>query len=259
MDHGAFDALTRTIAASVDSRRVAVRVLAGGVLSGLVASLALDESAEAKKHSKRRDGHEPPAQMHAAGKNRKKGKRKRDKHKHRKKPEIPPLPPGCQQCGECEMCLDGACVLDPSLDGVHCGDPRHPQAGCNVCRSGLCVSTCHYEDSICCNGECLLPCGDGKVINPATCQCDCPDGQWSCPDDSCVAVGECCPGTQRCGPTTCSVPGECCSTSAQCQLGCCPEGYSCHHTLGSCCIDGPPLTCTCPSGYHSESGLCVPD
>ena len=46
MDHGAFDASTRTIAGNAYSRRAVVRVLAGGMLSGLAARFGLDESVD---------------------------------------------------------------------------------------------------------------------------------------------------------------------------------------------------------------------
>ena len=179
-------------------------------------------------------------------------------------PEEQPCPGG--GCGGPSQCCPGAkpcaglgcipetecCAEEVKLCPGSCDEP--------VCENGNweCRTTCHFQESICCKGECLLPCSDGKVINPKTCQCDCPDGQWECPGGACVVIGACCPGSQRCGPTSCSQPGECCPNTVQCQEGCCPEGFYCH-SLGSCCNDGPPLFCTCPSGYRSEGGLCVPE
>lgn len=289
MDHGAFDALTRALAAETESRRGALRLLAGGTLGGLLASLDLGDTA-AKKHGRRHDDQKRSDKLHTAGKKQK--KRQKHKGKDKEKPNKPGPEPSCnpedRQCyatttcvgpNECcpgeTRCADGECYPE----SVCCPEQKtctsgacvamneccHPRPVCDDCEEAVCVdgtwdcrSVCHYRESICCQGECLLPCSGGKVINPQTCLCDCPDGQWECPGGACVPVEVCCPGSQRCGPTSCSQPGECCDGQGRCQEGCCPEGYYCH-PLGSCCTDGPPFFCTCPSGYHSESGLCVPD
>jgi hypothetical protein len=307
MDHGAFDALTRAVADGAGPRRAVVRLLTGGALAGLAAHLGLGEvtQAKSKKHGKPRGDKKLSGELHAAGK-----KHKKHKKKDKDKPKKPKDRKG-------KLCGDGTCAA-----ANECCPFRMV---CDTCEEAVCVNgewecreNCPGQGDICCDGTCVGPCGDGRVRNPETCQCDCPEGQWLCPNDVCWPIEECCPGSQRCSPTSCSEPGKCCNgqqqcpdgetcaaegeccpeqkrcggecipdtvcceddpqplcdrcqvlacdggawtchgTRVQCQEGCCPEGYGCHH-LGSCCVYEPTLFCTCPSGYHSEAGLCVPD
>jgi hypothetical protein len=292
MDHGAFDALTRALAGGVGPRRSAMRLLTGGALAGLAAHLGLGEvtQAKSKKHRKQHGDKKPSGQLHAAGKKHKKHKKHKDKPKKPKDRKL--CDTLCRdEGGRC--CRNGDCIRSGCCpEEKPCGDGNCAAANeccpfkmvCDTCEEPVCVNgewecreNCPGQGSICCDGTCVGPCGDGKPRNPETCQCECPEGQWPCPGEVCWPMEECCPGSQRCGPTTCSQPGECCDGqrkcpdgetcvaegeccpgTGQCQEGCCPEGYYCH-PLGSCCTAGPPFFCTCPSGYHSEAGLCVPD
>ena len=87
MDSECFDALAKALVRRTDRRTL------GGILAAvaLAAGRGFDQSAV------------------AGSKKKKKGK---------KKP--PPLPPGCRDCGDCEMCQNGACAPDPELDLVRC-------------------------------------------------------------------------------------------------------------------------------------------
>jgi hypothetical protein len=253
MDHGAFDALTRAVAGGAGPRRAVVRLLTGGALAGLAARLDLGEVTQAKsKKHKKKD----------------KDKRKKQKDRNEKLCDVLCRDEGGRCCRNGDCIKSGCCPEEKS-----CGDGTCAAANeccpfrmvCDTCEEPVCVNgewecreNCPGQGSICCDGACVGPCGDGKPRNPETCQCDCPEGQRLCPGEVCWPMDECCPGSQRCGPTSCSEPGECCDGQPKCQEGCCPEGYWCHG-LGSCCTDGPPFFCTCPSGYHSEEGLCVPD
>lgn len=210
MDHGAFDALTRTLVAGAGCRRAAVRLLAGGVFSGLTAHICTDERADAKR--KRRDQHgdrDQPDHVQAAGKKHKKKGKKKDKKKDKdkEKPEIPPLPPGCQDCSECEMCQDDACVPDPALNGVHCGDPS--AGDCRFCWDGQCLSACIDPEAICCQGECLPPCENGCNINSYCSACNkAPEGKAYCPGQN-RCVSSSCPAGWQFSPQRCQCAPIC--------------------------------------------------
>jgi hypothetical protein len=233
MDQGAFDALTKAMAGGAEPRRTVVRLLTGGALGALLARLGLDEGAEAKqKRGKQNDDKKRSDKLSASGKKHKKHK-KREKNKNKDKPPIPPLPPECQNCGHCEMCPDNACVPDPELDGVRCLDaPGDPNGECHVCRNGACVSKCHFQDSICCKGECYSPCGEGKRFDPETCQCrtiTCEDDPPPC---GVCEWAKCVAGNWVCEETGVGV--DCGNSSV-----CCPVDnplYSCRE--GLCCIYG---------------------
>ena len=171
MDQEHFDDLTRTLADAGETRRAAVRLLAGGMLGSLAAWLGMADAAEAKAKPKKPKGKsrrkrksQSERKMHgsllAQGKG--KGKRKKPTRKSPAPPPpspLPPLPPGCESCNECQMCQDGACVPDPALGGVPCqGSGPH----CNYCLNGLCIAT----------------------------------EQRPCDDGFCVHRGQCCPGRE---------------------------------------------------------------
>lgn len=120
--------------------------------------------------------------------------------------------PGGECCPEERACSDGwcasggACCLDEQRCGGNCipadlccdDNPNPLCSECEeiACKNGskVCRSTCQYEDSVCCKGECLLPCSGGQEINPRTCQCECPSG-WRLLMDRVT----CCPDRRACG------------------------------------------------------------
>lgn len=282
MDHGAFDALTRALASGAGPRRAAMRLLSGGALAGLVARFGLEDVTAKKKHGKRHGDKKPSGQLHATGKKHNRHK-KRDKKKDKDKPKEPKP----EQPGECyprcttgkRCCPDGECV---TIGSACCSNERtcdetikvtcvQPDACCEYereCEDGSCrgLTECCPEQrecpnaclprDACCPGE--QKCADGKCYPEDGC---CPEKK-TCTGGVCIARDECCPLKPICDECEVAVCDRgtwtCLGNGGQCQEGCCPLGYWCH-PLGSCCTDGPPFFCTCPSGYHSEAGLCVPD
>jgi hypothetical protein len=143
-------------------------------------------------------------------------------------------------CGSCQVCDNGSCL-------PMCGD-------CEKCENDVCVSTCndccvHVPNEsggygnvcmscmagfVCCNNACVPDCsGSHKILNPQTCQCECPktpDG-WqmtdcngtcidtrnnlthcgSC-DNDCRAVCNC--WVEGCTTTCCN--GVCKNTASGC-------------------------------------------
>jgi hypothetical protein len=248
MDREQFDALTRTVASGNETRRGVLRLLVGTTLGGLAARLRFAEGAEARqKRQKRaqRKGREP---LQVEGKGKKKGKKK-------PKPKPRPLPP----CGDGRwQCADGSCVPNEQC----C-------PGEKACGGGVCVSA-----NQCCNNE--RSCADESCVAANQCCV----GEKRCGDGSCIPFQDCCPGEKQCDDLLCIPEDECCPEAAApicagcqdvvcengeltcrstgqapCQEGCCPHGYWCHY-LGSCCTDGPPFHCTCPSGYGPCAGRC---
>jgi hypothetical protein len=256
MDHGQFDALARTMAGDVNTRRAVIRLLVGGVASVLTGTHGSMESAAKQKRASRKHGHHPSrhsasrrqhskhSQGHGKGKdthsqgkskdrhNQGKGKKS---HKKRKNPQsppspLPPLPPGCQSCNECQMCHDGACVPDPALEGVRC---LGSGAACGYCAGGQCAASA------------APPCDDG----------------------TCPQTGQCCPGEKRCpdpeGPTgfACMGLDDCCHDQKRCASGCvyrqacCPEERP--RDCGQCgdiCVNG---TWQCSAQRPCADGSCV--
>ena len=190
VDHDTFDALTRTAATDGGTRRTLLRLLAGSALGAVAARLGLAEEAAAKakqhKGKAKRKHHLAPSQPdqadHAAAKSpghpASSGVQSERKRRHHHKP--PPLPPGCEDCTECQMCKDGACVRDPDLERVRC---QGSGATCGYCQGGVCTPSDQR------------PCDDG--VCPRKGQC-CSGEKW-CEDPesstgfACVGETDCCP------------------------------------------------------------------
>jgi hypothetical protein len=74
----------------------------------------------------------------------------------------------------------------------------------------------------------------------------CRDGEWPCPDGSCVSVGDCCPGMKRCGVSSCIPKDRCCpgddaAGCQPCEVEVCVNGaWVCQPTdeCGPRCGDG---------------------
>jgi len=253
MDHGSFDALTRSVASGGETRRAVLRLLAGGALGGFPAWLGLAEIAAAKPRKKRQRG----AAQKQDGGLQTEGKRKGKKGSKKKpKPKSPPKP----SCGADEWpCVDGSCVAQ----GACCPGEKRCGGGCIAEKS-----CCPYTEWECADGSCVpheqccpgeKPCAGGACVSDDQCcpgekRCieggQCYAADFCCPNDPEPTCGQCEVAVCEGGELTCGPTGR-----APCQEGCCPEGYWCH-SLGSCCTNGPPFHCTCPSGYGPCAGRC---
>jgi hypothetical protein len=215
MDHGQFDALTRTVGDG-GTRRAVVRLLAVATLGGFVARLGLADvtAAKGKKHKakskrqrKSQAERKAQGQLQAAGKH--KGK------KRHKKPKPPPVPdPPCPD-GK-GLCPDGkTCVY---IDECCPGQDR--------CADGTCV-----EQDQCCPGQ--RDCGGGVCVGPNRC---CP-AEKKCADGECYPKDGCCPEEKLCDSETCIPQTECCELTAplcdECEEEFCDNGtWSCRPTTG---------------------------
>lgn len=86
-----------------------------------------------------------------------------------------------------------------------------------------------------CDGRCVGRCPDVMTRNPATCQCDCPEGMNRC-GQVCVGDDACCPGEKSCGG------------------GCIREDECCPHEKGCC----PPPNRECADGTCIPEETCCP-
>jgi hypothetical protein len=231
MDHEGFDTLTRAMAARDTTRRAALRLVSGGVLGALAARLGLPENAVAKqKKRKRRTAPKKEGSLQAEG------KRKGKKGKGKKPPQ--PKPRECYSdaaCGACQRCVDGECRDLAAL----CDPDACQEEFCNPeTNSWECRRTCQLESSVCCQGQCYASpaCSGGKQLNPETCQCECPPGQWECLDGSCVPDTKCCQGEKECDGGVCVSADQCCPGQKRClNETCIPEDQ--------CCFDVPVPDC----------------
>lgn len=272
MDDCHFDRVARSLAGAGETRRGALRLLAGAL--GLPAAwLGLAEDAEAKKpkrkHKRRlerkRSEAKPQGGLQSEGK--RKGK------KGKKKPRQPsPLPPGCQQCNDCQMCQDGVCVPDVALEGVRC---QGSGATCGYCQFGQCAPSVAQpcEDRVCPrSGQCCPEekrCPDPESPSGFICV----DENACCPDErrcasGCVSRKACCPEDRpQCGPCgeicvdgtwRCSAQKPCAAGVCVAQDECCPEEWEC---LDGSCV-APDECCPnerrCPNGSCVSPGLCCP-
>jgi hypothetical protein len=219
MEINEFDGLTRALSGAGSSRRLALRILGGMLLSGsLVGVVATrDPVALAAKKNHRAGPARHGATLHDEGKHRKK--------KHQKKPQQTQqcsddqrrcADGGCVSPGQCcsdeQRCADGSCVAA----GACCAAASPPDCGqCQevVCHNGalVCQSTCRSEGAVCCNGICTGPCGGGGEINPVTCQCACPSGSVLLADGM-----TCCPQIRACGLNQTGQGTFCCGEANKC-------------------------------------------
>ncbi len=243
MEQETFDALTRSAVTGGSPRRGLLRLLAGSALAGVTARLGMAEQAAAKsKHrGKGHDDHKPSGKVQAAGKKHK----NKGNDKHNKKDRDKPSPPSACAQGF-RRCSNGSCVADKP--GICClGEEFCPGGGCRPkngccpgqtdCGGGVCVgpneccplqpvcdgceeavcvgsnwecqSTCMYEDSVCCNGECVLPCSNGCQPSGDCGSCTSPPaGKTYCASrDRCVSTS--CPEGQEFDPETCQCKDHC--------------------------------------------------
>jgi hypothetical protein len=274
MDQRDFDTLTRSAVAEVGTRRVLLRLLAGGALGGLVARLGLSESAtaKAKKKRKQRTSKAEPKQTSAL---QAEGKRKKRRGKNRNnRPQCDEL--AVPLCGACEEPL---CVA---------GDWACKAIGDTDCGNGVCV-----WDGECCPDK--YRCDDGTCVDPLD-EC-CPE-QKPCPGGSCVGADECCPGQKTCpGYAECFAEEDCCPGAlpplcAECDkvvceggdLVCRPKSVVCsypedqevccngdlvcrgHRDLPERCVTYTPertynpgnCRCKCPPDTNDSLGFCCP-
>jgi hypothetical protein len=225
MEINEFDGLTRALSGAGSSRRLALRILGGMLLScslvGVVATR--DPVALAAKKNHRAGPARHGATLHDEGKHRKK--------KHHRKSEQTQQTQQTQQCsdgqrrctdgqcvspGQCcsdeHSCPDGSCVAA----GACCAAMTPPDCGeCQeaVCHNGalVCRSTCRSEGAVCCGGTCMGPCTGGQEINPVTCQCACPSGSVLLADGI-----TCCPRFRACGLNQAGQGTFCCDEANIC-------------------------------------------
>jgi hypothetical protein len=232
MDQEEFDALTRSVASGLGSRRHALRALGGGLLGGALGGVAtclgstdIVEATKAKqqrakpKHKQQpqaeRNAHE---QLQAAGKGKHKGKG-HGKHHDKKPKECDGLVKLCQQC-EKPVCIDGdwVCVSN----------------GEKSCRDGSCALR-----GECCPGEghcnqCEQPvCADGDWV----CRTN---GQKPCLDGTCIPEDACCPNAPipdcaECQEAVCTNGELVCRPKANCVY--CPPDWTVHCGEGCCSKD----------------------
>lgn len=248
MDHNGFDALTRSMADGATTRRAALRLVPGGLLGALATRLGLAEDAAAKqKKRKRRPAAKKERALQAEG------KRKGKKGKGKKPPR--PKPRECYSdaaCGACQRCIDGECRELPAL----CDPDACQEEFCNPeTNSWECRRTCQLESSVCCKGQCLVPCSGDRDIDPETCQCKCtfdldctPFPGTELDTDGCNCV--CTPDLVECGPAACCPPDfPICRFDPSGWLRCfknatewtCPVGASpCSGDPMRCCADPRP-------------------
>ena len=245
MDHGQFDALTRTVGDG-GTRRAVVRLLAVATLGGFVARLGLADvtAAKGKKHKAKkkrpfqaeRKGQGP---LQSEGKRNKKRDKKRDK-KPDKKPQLCDI--GCtDEGGKC--CPGLGCVFDePCCPGQdYCAD------------SGTCVA----QDQ-CCPGQ--RDCGGGVCVGPNRC---CP-AEKKCDDGECYPKDGCCPEEKLCDSETCIPQTECCELTfplcANCEEAFCNNGtWTCRFNTGACACPEGGMACPLVSnpGYDMPDGCCA--
>lgn len=210
MDHESFDALARRVIAEMGTRRAVLRLVGGSVLGSAVARQASSGEAEAKRKPKHASsgrkgrnhspGNAADGSVQAQGKHRKKHGHK--PKKDRQKPE--PCPEGQGRCP------DGTCLPWDAC----CPDAIPPLCtGCQeeVCDAGqlVCRSKCQYADSVCCKGECYLPCTNGCQIGADCSGCKlAPAGMTYCAaQDRCMSTS--CPAGKDFDPESCQCKDHC--------------------------------------------------
>jgi hypothetical protein len=239
MDDHRFDTLARALAERDWSRRRLALTLVSSAIALLFGWSA--ERAEAKK--------------------------KKRKNKKRKKKS--PCTPSCAgkrcgeangcggscTCGECRVCLSGACFLAP--DGTACGEcgqctngtcyvsSPEPCGSCATCHEGTCVpkapNTSCYDNDLarCYRGQCI------PSVFCAAFPAECTTGDGCCSRACCSIPGV--PGVQYCCRST---GGQPCRQDADCI-----EGFSC---VGYYCRGGTSQPCD-DHDHCNEGLLCTAD
>jgi hypothetical protein len=262
METKQFDDLARRLGAG-SSRRSLLRAVGGTLLAAAATRLGLSKEAEAKgkhhhkakpkRHRAAHEEHEARGQLGVEGK-------RGGKKKHKKKHPPPRQEPCAEECNDCQMCQDGACVRDPDLEGVRC---LGSGANCGYCQGGFCVPS---DVPPCADGACPRQgqcCDDEKRCvdpeSPTGFSCvgrdDCCVGEKHC-RDGCISQQACCPDQPRpsCGPCD---DVFCINGAYQCAHRCCPGQRDCGDDIcvdrNECC---PNFETTCPDGSCVLAGRC---
>lgn len=141
-------------------------------------------------------------------------------------------------CAVGSGCCDGACT--DLASPANCGTCGRRCAEGERCADGVC--SCGLQQcvpgTICCGGGCMRPCPAPRVLNRATCHCDCPPDR---PKDCNGTCAICCADADCRGGKTCR-NGACV----------CPAGLKdCSGRCAACCGDGD-----CQGGKHCRNGTC---
>ena len=246
MDERDIDALARSLTGT-GTRRVALRLLAAGVLGGLTTRLGLAEDAAArakKQHHKRRPRQKSRDRLQTEGKRKGKGKGKKS---GKKKPQPQPCGPDQHRCGPGPCIpINQCCSNQKRCDDGSCASQTACCPGQQKCADGSCAPA-----TGCCVGE--RRCGNGVCIPFHLC-CR---GEKECDDGSCIAEDECCP----------DAPAPLCLENEE--VICCHGELHCHAAWDepTCDLYGAWLDynaatcrCECPAGSVEQSGTpyCCP-
>lgn len=210
MDRESFDDVTRTLIEHQGTRRAVLRLLAGGLLGSVAARVGSAENAEAKRkrdhrssgtnERKRGSGKGQGGVLQAQGKHNKQRHRKRGKDK----PKPEPCPEGQGRCPDGTCLPWDACCPDAPVPLCNACQDEVCEAGELVCRS-----RCVYSDSVCCKGECVLPCSNGCQTGDDCSRCDSPPAGMAY-----------CASQDQCVSTTCPQGKDFDAASCQCKDHC---------------------------------------
>jgi cysteine-rich repeat protein len=148
------------------------------------------------------------------------------------------------QCGDADVCVDGACVVSLCGDGMRSFDEE--------CDDG------NNVDTDTCSRGCLASrCGDGVVQSDEECDLT-PDCSTSCTVERCIAGEIRCNGERReeCEDGVFALEQDCASFQATCEAG----GQACINDVGSPCFDGEGFTFCLTGACHIDgvsSGMCI--
>ena len=128
----------------------------------------------------------------------------------------------CLPAGQCcpgkRRCADGSCISRDQCcsDEWGCDDGSCvPVGGC--CPDAAPPSCGACEEEVCENGwlvcRPIRQCPANEVIDPATCQCECPQGSVV------LADGVCCPSERACNANAAGRATTCCSVETICVAG----------------------------------------
>ena len=246
MDGNRFDDLIRA-ASRQNTRRDALRALAGGLLAALAPS-----AAAAREGKGRNDRPKKEDRRGTEGAGAETGTPDPDG------PTAELREANRARCGSNEESCGGRCRLKCRQGRQR--NPRTCECECirRACRGGHefnlrtcrcecpvgtkdCGSTCVGGDR-CCPGE--KRCGGGCIREDACCT----RTHHKCPDGSCLPKGQCCPGTSICPDSSCVPDGQCCPGERRCASGSCVGE-------NECCADEK----RCPNGSCIAGNTCCPD
>jgi hypothetical protein len=239
MDHGHVDALTRSVASRLATRRGLLRLLAGGALGGLVARLGLAETGAAQPKKPKAKAKPQPRRHQTERKARTDRKRRHDAV-------------SAQDCDPQTQC----CNPDFSVYcGLQRGLPACCQNGSRCCPQGDHFICCQTETYCCGNSICCFP--DRACVNNTCSQCAA--GETTCASDrtkcvdlqtdeaNCGSCGHQCTGGSQCVDGSCI----CLSPTPDVCGGRCVDLQTDPNNCGSCgnqctdaqCVNGSCLGC----------------